>query len=91
MSTTEVDRSPTSGVLGGGQRLIAPRASIDRMSETWPTARLIHTPVHASSLNQCEIYFSVVQHNVITANDFYDPADLENRLMAFQPRTTKPQ
>ena len=48
-------------------------------------------PVHASPLNQCEIYFSVVQRKVIRANDFYDPADVENRLMAFQPRTTKPQ
>jgi transposase len=60
------------------------RASIDRMSETWPTARLIHTPVHASWLNQCEIYFSVVQRKVVTPNDFYDLADVENRLMAFQ-------
>ena len=60
------------------------QASIDRMSETWPTARLIHTPVHASWLNQCEIYFSVVQRKVVTPNDFYDLADVENRLMAFQ-------
>jgi hypothetical protein len=54
------------------------------MSETWPTARLIHTPVHASWLNQCEIYFSVVQRKVVTPNDFYDLADVENRLIAFQ-------
>lgn len=60
------------------------QASIDRMSETWPTARLVHTPVHASWLNQCEIYFSVVQRKVVTPNDFYDLADVENRLMAFQ-------
>jgi hypothetical protein len=60
------------------------QASTDRMSETWPTAQLIHTPVHASWLNQCEIYFSVVQRKVVTPNDFYDLADVENRLMAFQ-------
>jgi transposase len=60
------------------------QASIDRMTETWPTARLVHTPVHASWLNQCEIYFSVVQRKVVTPNDFYDLADVENRLMAFQ-------
>jgi transposase len=58
--------------------------AIDRMNNKWPTARLVHTPVHASWLNQCEIYFSVVQRKVVTPNDFYDLAEVENRLMAFQ-------
>jgi transposase len=35
------------------------QAAIDRMRKAWPTATLVHTPVHASWLNQCEIYFSV--------------------------------
>jgi hypothetical protein len=35
-------------------------------------------------LNQCEIYFSVSQRKAVTPNDFYDLADAENRLMAFQ-------
>jgi transposase len=56
----------------------------DRMTGKWPTARLVHTPVHASWLNQCEIYFSVVQRKVVTPNDFYDLTDVENRLTAFQ-------
>ena len=60
------------------------QAAIDRMATTWPTARLVHTPVHASWLNQCEIYFSVVQRKVVTPNDFYDLADLEHKLIAFQ-------
>jgi transposase len=60
------------------------QAAINRMSNRWPTARMVHTPVHASWLNQCEIYFSVVQRKVVTPNDFYDLADVENRLMAFQ-------
>lgn len=58
--------------------------AINRMAKTWPNARLVHTPVHASWLNQCEIYFSVVQRKVVTPNDFYDLADIQNRLMAFQ-------
>ena len=62
------------------------QASIDRMAKAWPTATLVHTPVHASWLNQCEIYFSVVQRKVVTPNDFYDLADVENRLEAFQDR-----
>ncbi len=60
------------------------QAAIDRMRNAWPTARMVHTPVHASWLNQCEIYFSVVQRKVVTPNDFYDLADVENRLLAFQ-------
>jgi hypothetical protein len=35
---------------------------------------LVHTPVHASWLNQVEIYFSIIQRKVLTPNDF---ADLE--------------
>ena len=60
------------------------QASINRLRKAWPTAALIHTPVHASWLNQCEIYFSVVQRKVVTPNDFYDLADVEARLEAFQ-------
>ncbi|WP_207786250.1 IS630 family transposase [Micromonospora globispora] len=60
------------------------QASIDRMSQSWPTTRLVHLPVHASWLNQIEIYFSIVQRKVVTPNDFYDLADVEDRLTAFQ-------
>ena len=31
---------------------------------------LVHTPVHASWLNQVEIYFSIIQRKVLTPNDF---------------------
>jgi transposase len=58
--------------------------AIDRMAGRWPAARLVHTPVHASWLNQCEIYFSVVQRKVVTPNDFYDLADIAARLTAFE-------
>jgi hypothetical protein len=60
------------------------QASIDRMSEAWPKATLVHTPVHASWVNQVEIYFSIVQRKVVTPNDFYDLNDVEARLEAFQ-------
>ena len=33
------------------------QASIDRLQHRWPKLRLIHLPVHASWLNQVEIYF----------------------------------
>jgi transposase len=60
------------------------QASINRMNTAWPTAQLVHLPLHASWLNQIEIYFSIVQRKVVTPNDFYDLTDVENRLMAFQ-------
>ncbi|MGH8895817.1 MAG: transposase, partial [Egibacteraceae bacterium] len=50
------------------------QASIDRLQERWPRLRLIHLPVHASWLNQAEIYLSVVQRKVLTPNDFADLA-----------------
>ena len=31
---------------------------------------LVHTPIHASWLNQVEIYFSIIQRKVLTPNDF---------------------
>ena len=34
------------------------KRSIDRLQGTWPNLTLVHTPVHASWLNQAEIYFS---------------------------------
>ena len=43
-------------------------------------------PVHASWLNQVEIYFSVIQRKVLTPNDFADLAAVEARLAAFERR-----
>jgi len=59
--------------------------SVERMRTTWPTAELVHLPVHASWLNQVEI-FSIVQRKVIKPGDFTDPEKLAERLLAFQDR-----
>jgi hypothetical protein len=56
------------------------------MRAAWPTACLVHLPVHASWLNQIEIFFSIVQRKVIKPGDFADLEDLADRLMAFQDR-----
>lgn len=45
-------------------------ASSIRLAQWYPNAIQIHTPVHASWLNQIEIYFSVVQRKLLTPNDF---------------------
>jgi hypothetical protein len=59
------------------------RRSIDRLQGAWPNMVVVHTPVHASWLNQAEIYFSVVQRKVLQPNDFPDPEALERQLLAF--------
>lgn len=60
--------------------------SIERMEHTWPTATLVHLPVHASWLNQVEIYFSILQRKAIATGDFTDLDDLAARILAFQQR-----
>jgi hypothetical protein len=60
--------------------------SIDRLQGTWSNLILVHTPVHASWLNQAEIYFSIVQRKVVTPNDFPDLDTLEQQLLAFGRR-----
>src|SRR5206468_4296339 len=50
-----------------------------RVRATWPRLVLVHTPVHASWLNQIEIYFSIVQRKVLTPNDFASLAEVEDR------------
>ncbi len=62
------------------------QATIDRMAQRWPNRVLVHTPVHASWLNQIEIYFSIVQRKVVTPNDFTSLDQVEDRLTAFEQR-----
>jgi DDE superfamily endonuclease len=62
------------------------QASIARMAEAHPNARLIHLPVHASWLNQIELYFSIVQRKALTPNDFPDLQTLTERMLAFTER-----
>jgi len=67
--------------------------AVDRLRSQWPNVTLIHTPIHASWLNQIEIYFSIVQRKVLTPNDFTSLALVEQRLLDFQghyERTAKP-
>ena len=48
------------------------REAVDRLAEQFPNAVMVHTPVHASWLNQIEIYFSIVQRKALSPNDFTD-------------------
>ena len=61
----------------------AGKASIERLEGRWPNLRLIHIPIHASWLNQIELYFSIVQRKALTPNDFGSLAELDRRLLDF--------
>ena len=57
-----------------------------RLAAAYPNLVLVHLPVHASWLNQVEIYFSIVQRKVLTPNDFSSLDEVAERLLAFQER-----
>ncbi len=57
-----------------------------RLRRAYPNAIMIHTPVHASWLNQVEIVFSIIQKKVISPNDFASTAQLAATLLAFIDR-----
>jgi hypothetical protein len=62
------------------------QAAARRLRDAWPNAIMIHTPVHASWLNQAEAVFSIVQKKVLTPNDFASTAQLAATLLAFVDR-----
>jgi len=69
------------------------QASIQRKEKQDKRIILLHTPVHASWLNQVEIYFSIIQRKVLTPNDFPNLAAVRLRLALYEElsnRTPKP-
>jgi transposase len=57
-----------------------------RLRERWPQIRVVHTPIHASWLNQVELYFSIVQRKVLDPNEWCSLAALEAAILAFGER-----
>jgi hypothetical protein len=62
------------------------RAAVERLQGQYRNLIVVHLPVHASWLNQIEIYFSIVERKVLTPNDFPDCAAVADRLQAFAER-----
>ncbi len=60
------------------------QASIERLQAAYSKIVPVHGPVHASWLNQIEIYFSIVQRKVLTPNDFSSLQEVQDRLFRFQ-------
>ena len=60
------------------------KASIKRLQGRWPTLILVHLPVHASWLNQVEIYHSIIERKLLAPNDFASTAELACALNDFE-------
>lgn len=59
-------------------------AAIQRLSQVDSRIMLVHTPVHASWLNQVEISCSIIQRKVLTPNDFVDLEAIRLRLAFYE-------
>lgn len=64
------------------------KAAIARMKAAYSKAILVHLPVHASWLNQVEVYFSLLKRKVLTPNDCKDLHDLELRIKLYEELTS---
>lgn len=59
------------------------QAAVQPLQAAYKNLVLVHLPIHASWLNQVEIYFSIVQRKVLTPNDFPSLQVVAERLLAF--------
>ena len=69
------------------------QTSVARMRERDKRIILVHTPIHASWLNQVEIYFLIIQRKVLTPNDFPTLEAVRVRLRLYEElsnRTPRP-
>lgn len=57
---------------------------VERLQNRHNNLRVVHGPIHASWLNEIEIYFSIIQRKALTPNDFASLALLADRLERFE-------
>lgn len=65
------------------------KASIKRLQGRWRNLILVHLPVHASWMNQVEIYHSIIQRKVLDPNDFQSTAEVARALNDFEHHYNK--
>lgn len=65
------------------------QTSVRRLSQAYGNAVLVHTPIHASWLNQVEIYFSLLQRKVLTPNDSVNLGELALRIRLYEDLTNQ--
>ena len=63
-----------------------PSTSSARLKKAYPNLIAIHLPIHASWLNQIEIYFSILQRKALTPNDLATRNQMEDHILGFQRR-----
>jgi hypothetical protein len=63
-----------------------PKTFPERLTARFPNAFAVHLPIHASWLNQAEVYFSIVQRKALTPNDLETTDAVTTRLLDFQER-----
>ena len=59
-------------------------ACVKRLQDAYPNLVPVHGPIHASWLNQIEIYCSIVKRKVLTPNDFASLEAVAKRRLHFQ-------
>jgi hypothetical protein len=55
-----------------------------RLEDAHPNALMVHTPVHASWLNQIEVFFSILTRKALTGKSFDDTGQLADWILRFQ-------
>jgi len=55
-----------------------------RLRERYPNLILVHTPTHASWLNQVEVFFGITQRKVLTPAVANSLEELAARILAFE-------
>jgi transposase len=86
MNRPEYKNAPRVFVIADNGSDHRGQPAITRLRDAYPNAIMIHTPVHASWLNQVEIVFSVIQRKVLTPGDFPGLGTLGYALLAFVNR-----
>ena len=86
MARPEYKNAPRVSVIVDNGSDHRGKAAIERLRKAHPNAIMIHTPVHASWLNQVEIFFSVIQKKAVSPNDFPSLEKLSETLLAFVNR-----
>jgi hypothetical protein len=57
---------------------------VERLTSQFPNIVVVHGPIHASWLNQIEIFFSILQRKALMPNDFQTMDELSHRIIGFQ-------
>ena len=89
MSRPEYKDAPRVFVIADNGSDHRGQAAASRLRDAYPNAIMIHTPVHASWLNQIEAVFSVIQKKILTPSDFPGLGTLSYALLAFVNRCNR--